>query len=67
MIVPYCLPMWYAGSGYKYVSMDGLPSLGPGTHTSAGALRCGAEARGGGWVGAEGGPDAETESDEPER
>lgn len=49
--------------------MDGLPSLGPGSRVSAGALLCGALLwwEGGGWVGEEGGPDAETDSEEPER
>ena len=48
--------------------MDGLPSPGPGSRVSAGALLCGAEAEGGGWVGEEGGPDEEeTDSHEPER
>jgi hypothetical protein len=46
------------------MNMDGLPSLGPGSRVSAGALLWW---EGGGWVGEEGGPDAETDSDEPER
>jgi len=47
------------------VNMDGLPSLGPGSRVSAGALLWW---EGGGRVGAEGGPDAETDSsEEPER